>query len=317
MIIVQVLLFLLAAASIVAIGAAFIYKKRALAVPATVAAVVLLLAFAFTLSLVQVEAGYVGVVKQFGQIQPGTLSPGIHPLVPFMNSVETVDTRVHQIRIENFGAASKEQQNLFLTVTLNYHVDPNQAQNIVQNIGLDYEAKIVSPRMQSIPKAVTDNYPTTEVLGKREEIAAIASDELSKQLAVFGLVVEPNGFVLENFDYSPEYNAAIEQKQVAQQQVEVEKQKVQQAEQVRLQREKQAEADKNVAILQAQGQSESVREIAKGQADANRALAASISDPLIQYQMVQKLSDKIQILMLPSSSNFLLDPKSLLGGTAK
>lgn len=297
-------------------GAIFLgYNKLRFVKASAIAATLFGLAFAFTLCLVQIDAGYVGVVKQFGQIQPNTLGPGLHIVVPFANTVETVDTRVHQIRIENYGAASQEQQNLFLTVTLNYHVDPNQAQNIVQSIGLDYEAKIITPRLLDIPKTVTDDYPTVTVLNKREEIRQKASDLLKAELDKRGFVVD--GLVLENFDYSPEYNAVIEQKQVAQQQVEIEKQKVQQAEQIKLQREAQARADKEVAITQAQGQAEVVRLNAEAQAAANEKLSASITDVLIQYQMVQKLSDKIQILMLPSDSNFLLDPKSLLGNTAQ
>lgn len=314
MFIINFLLFLLTAGLIAGTIAAA-YNKLKIAYPAGIAAAVFGLLFLLSLTFVQIEAGYVGVVKQFGQIQPNTLGPGLHVVIPFANTVETVDTRVRQIRIENYGAASLEQQNLFLTVTLNYHVNPNQAQNIVQTIGLDYEAKIVLPRLLDIPKTITDDYPTTTVLNKREEIRQKASDLLKVELDRHGFIVD--GLVLENFDYSPEYNAAIEQKQVAQQQVEIERQKVQQAEQIKLQREAQARADKEVAITQAQGQAEVVRLNAEAQAIANQKLSASITDTLIQYQMVQKLSDKIQIMMLPSSSNFLLDPKSLLGGTVK
>ena len=52
---------------------------------------------------------------------------------------------------------------------------------------------------------------------------------------------------------------------------------------------------------------------ANGQATANKSLAASLSDQILQYQYIQKLTDKIQVMLLPSGNQTIFDLKSLLG----
>ena len=51
--------------------------------------------------------------------------------------------------------------------------------------------------------------------------------------------------------------------------------------------------------------------IAEKQAEANRKLSESLTPNLVQYSMIQKISDKIQVLILPAGQNFILDPSTL------
>lgn len=248
--------------------------------------------------LVGINPGQVGVVAVFGQVQDTELPPGIHWRMPLVNSITVIDTRVRAVRIENYTAASKEQQDLFLTLTLNYHVEPSAASDIFQKIGLDFESKIINPRLQNIPKTVTDDYPTSTVLNQREEIRQRAQDLLEAELQPYGFVVD--SLLLENFGYSDEYNAAIEQKQI-------EQQKVQTEEQVLAQRKIQAQQ----AVIKAQGEANAAIETAKGQAEANRLLTESLTDQLIQWQAIQKLNPNVQIMLVPSDNGFILDLSQL------
>jgi regulator of protease activity HflC (stomatin/prohibitin superfamily) len=106
-----------------------------------------------------------------------------------------------------------------------------------------------------------------------------------------------------NIAFSEGFQQAIEAKQVAQQQVQTEQQ-------ILAQKKIQAEQ----AVAQAQGQADSTVALANGQATANRALSASLSDQILQYQYIQKLTDKIQVMLLPSGNQSIFDLKSLLGG---
>src|SRR5687768_5694348 len=83
--------------------------------------------------ITQIDAGHVGVVRNWGAVTGEVMQPGIAWRIPFISSVDDVDTRVRSITIaddpntpnnESYAAASKEQQDLFLNITLNYHVDP-------------------------------------------------------------------------------------------------------------------------------------------------------------------------------------------------
>jgi prohibitin 2 len=247
-----------------------------------------------SLGLVQIEAGHVGVVRQLGAVTGEVMPPGLAWRLPFITSVDDVDTRVRSIRIEGYSAASKEQQDLFMNLTLNYHVDPAEAPTIIQTIGSDFEAKIVQPRLLDIPKSVTDDYPTTVVLNSRDEIRDKATALLRESLAPFGFVVD--NIALENFSYSPEYNAAIEAKQVEAQRVETERQKLAQAEIVAQQR-----------VAEARGLAEAQIERARGEAESNRLVAASLTQNILTNRFIEKLAGNIQAILVPSEGGFILD----------
>jgi regulator of protease activity HflC (stomatin/prohibitin superfamily) len=244
-------------------------------------------------AFIQIPAGYVGVVRQFGAVTGATLDPGLHFVVPVVNSVEQIDTRVKAIRVEGYTAASKEQQDLFLDATLNYHVDPRSAPRIVQELGLNFEDTIIRPRFLDIPKSVTDDYPTTIVLNSRDEIRTKATELLRAQLEPRGIIVD--GINFENFSYSDAYNQAIEEKQAAQQQVETERQRLAQQEIIAQQK-----------VAAARGDAESQIERARGEAESNRLVGESLTAEILQNRYIEKLSDQIQVMLVPSDGGGLI-----------
>ena len=248
----------------------------------------------FITASVTIDAGYVGIVREWGALTGRTLPPGLHWVTPFVNSVDEVDTRVKQVRLEGYTAASREQQNLFMNLTLNYHVDPERAPDIIQNIGTDFEQKIVVPRLLDIPKSVTDDYTTASVLNSRDEIRRKSIDLLRAELEPFGLVVD--NISLENFDYSPEYNAAIESRAAAEQQVEVEQQKTLQQEEIAKQK-----------VAQARGDADAQIERARGEAEANQLIAQSLTDEILMNRYIEKLAPGIKSILVPSENGFILD----------
>lgn len=267
-----------------------------------IGAFIALLLLIGSFGLVEIHPGRVGVVISLGVVQDEELPPGIHYVMPLINSVTEFDTRVRAVRIEGYTAASREQQDLFLNMTLNYHVIPTEASVIVSTIGTDFEAKIVMPRLLDIPKSVTDDYPTTTVLNSRDEIREKAVALLSAALEPYGLVVDTIN--LENFSYSEQYNAAIEERAKAEQAVQTERQNLEQA-RVRAEQ----------AKVEAEGRANALIEQARGEAEANRLLAESISPILIQWQAIQKLQDNVEIMLVPSDGGFIIDVGNLRDAT--
>jgi len=258
-----------------------------------VAGVVALAAGTALSAFIQIPAGFVGVVRQFGAVTGVTLDPGLHFVTPIVNSVEQLDTRVKAIRVEGYTAASKEQQDLFLDATLNYHIDPRSAPRIVQELGLNFEETIIRPRFLDIPKSVTDDYPTTIVINSRDEIRQKATELLRLQLEPRGIIVD--GISFENFSYSAAYNQAIEEKQAAQQQVETERQRLAQQEIIAQQK-----------VATARGDAESQIERARGEAESNRLVGESLTPAILQNRYIEKLSDQIQVMLIPSDGGGLI-----------
>ncbi|MFL5680006.1 MAG: prohibitin family protein [Chloroflexota bacterium] len=250
---------------------------------------------------VEVPAGNVGVVTNFGQVQAGTLDPGLHIVTPLVQHVTTVDTRVQPHQFQEIDAASAEYQTVRLTGTMNYHVDGRFASDLFQRVGTDFASKVIDPAFNDFIKTVVPTYKVDEILGNRDEIRQKAKDALGGNLAQYHIIVDD--IYIANIAFSDAFQQAIEAKQVAQQQVQTEQQVLAQ---------KKIQADQ--AVAQAKGQADATVTLAEGQAKANAALNASLSDKVLQYQYIQKLADKIQVMMVPSNNGFLLDLKGLING---
>jgi regulator of protease activity HflC (stomatin/prohibitin superfamily) len=181
-----------------------------------------------------------------------------------------VDTRVLPHSFKEIDAASQELQSVKLTGTMNYHLEAARAHELYQTVGLDFANKVIDPAFNDFIKEVVPQYPVTEILTKREEIRLKAKEKLSVNLARYGIVVDD--IYIANIAFSDEYQAAIEKKQTAQQNVETEQQ---------ILRQKQIQADQ--AVVEAKGKADAAVATAEGEAKANVARTASITPQLIEY----------------------------------
>jgi regulator of protease activity HflC (stomatin/prohibitin superfamily) len=259
---------------------------------------------------VEVPAGNVGVVTNFGSVQAGTLEPGLHIVIPIVQHVAIIDTRVQPHQFQEIDAASAEYQTVKLTGVMNYHVDGQFASDLYQRVGTDFASKVIDPAFNDFIKTVVPEYKVDQILGARDEIRSKAKDALAANLSQYHIIVDD--IYIANISFSAAFQQAIEAKQVAQQQVQTETQilaqKKIQADQAVAQA--QGQADSNVKL--AEGQAAATIALADGQSKANRSLAASLSDQILQYQYIQKLTDKIQVMLVPSGNASIFDLKGLL-----
>jgi regulator of protease activity HflC (stomatin/prohibitin superfamily) len=218
---------------------------------------VLLVGFGIIWSAVTiVPAGHRAVLLRFGNVE-GSLGPGIHMIVPGVNSIVLMETRT-QKESSTATAASRDLQTVTTSLALNFRVNPNKLAEIYQQVGTEYKVRIIDPAVQESIKVVTARYTAEELIKNRAQVKAAVEEDITKRLAAYDLIVEPLGLSITNFDFSPEFNKAIEQKQVAQQEMEKQKYVLQQAElekQTEITRaEGKAQAAKlNAAALQVQG----------------------------------------------------------------
>jgi hypothetical protein len=154
--------------------------------------------------------------------------------------------------------SSKEYQIVKMTGMMNFHIDPAFVNDLYQKVGLDFANKVIDPAFNDFVKEVVPTYPIGEILPKREEIRQTAMKKLGNNLARYHILVDDIYFA--NIRFSPEYEKAIEAKQVAQQQVETQKQVLAQRE---------IEAQQKVAT--AKGEAESIFVVAQEQAKPMRS----------------------------------------------
>lgn len=256
-----------------------------------------------SLGVIIVPAGFVGVVRFLGQVQPAVLYPGASWVVPFVNTVEEVDTRVQPHNFQQLTAATAENLQVTVTGTMNYRLDPAYAGELIQNVGTDFASKIIDPAFSDYIKQVTPAYSADSnspnfILNKRDEIRQLTKDQLNINLAQYHIIV--NDIYIVDIGYPQAYNDAITSKQV-------EQQNVQREQQILEQRRIQAQQ----VVVTAQGAADALRETAAGQADANASINESLTDQLIRWQAIQKLNPNVQIMLLPEGNSFILPLPSL------
>jgi regulator of protease activity HflC (stomatin/prohibitin superfamily) len=154
------------------------------------------------------------VVMNFGAVQPDVLGEGLHLRIPIMQKVVLMDVKVQKEQVDA-DAASKDLQDTSSTVALNYHIDPDRANDVYQQIGWAFSDRVIAPAMQEAIKAVTAGYTAMELITQREKVRNEVRQQLRERLAAYNIIVDD--FSIVNFSFSPQFTQAIESKQTAEQ----------------------------------------------------------------------------------------------------
>ena len=161
-----------------------------------------------------VGAGNTGVVITLGAVSDKVLSEGLHLKIPFAQRVVQINNRTQKIETDG-SASSKDLQVITYLVAVNYRVDHKSSASLFKNIGVNYENVIITPAIQESIKAVTARYTAEELITKRQNVSTQIKDALAEKIGEYGIDVEI--FNIINFEFSEEFNAAVEAKQTAQQ----------------------------------------------------------------------------------------------------
>ena len=271
------------------------------------------------------ELGVVVTVLGSGGIRPEPLDSGLHWIVPFAERVErypktnqnhTMSSTLDEGEVtgdDSIQVRTKDGQQVFIDASLIYAVDPLKVVQLYSTWRFDYEDQFVRTQARGIIRDVASQYGVEEIVStKRTEMALLITQELETIFTQNNLILRD--FVLRNIRFSDEYAAAVEQKQIAEQQAQqaafVVEQKKQEAEQAREVARGQADAQ----VIAAKGEAEALLIQAQAQAEANKTIAASLTPELIQYQYVNTLAPNVQTIFIPSDQQFILPlPGSAVG----
>ncbi len=344
-------------------------------------------------SIVVVPAGMAGVrVSQISGTLPETLYPGLHLVVPLVQTVETYDLRdqIYETtvtadpkRSEALKVQTKEGLELGLAVTVRFRLDPRRLAYIHANLPQPVEKELVPPVVATAFRDLTPRYLVRELFAsKRDDIRREAAAAIAQKLAPDAVIVKE--VMLRDIQLPPEYAKGLEgvllteqaneklgvelevkQKEVREAELEAEAQKARdvkaaeaqaevtvlqakaqsdamqytlplkqkQIEQTRLE----AAARKEATVQQAEAQAEAkvidgkaelekrklmnqadldrVQLLAKADADKMHLEGAALKENplLIQKIIAEKLSDKVQIMMVPSDGKFFFANDVLKG----
>ena len=161
-------------------------------------------------ALKPIEAGSVGVVYQFGEIV-GQKGEGLQFIAPWQD-LRTESIKVQRKRFDNVSGFSRETQDVIVSTTLNYRVDPAAVQNLYRTVGPNWFDTLVEPRINQFFKAETVKYDTVDIAPNREQIRLDVQEKLDADLRQFSITVED--LLIDNIDFTPAFKQSIEEKQI-------------------------------------------------------------------------------------------------------
>ncbi|MFN9997130.1 MAG: prohibitin family protein [Pseudanabaena sp.] len=256
-------------------------KNADLAMFRLVASLVLLTAFVCCFFVV-VNAGERGVLMQFGKVQPHILDEGIHPILPIAQTVQKLSVRVQKQEI-SAEASSKDLQEVFTDVALNWHIIPEHVNLIYQQIGdkLAIIDRIIDPAVEEVLKAVMAKYTAEEIITKRGNVKDEVDALLTTRLSGYNIAVDDISLVHVHF--SQRFRDAVEAKQIAEQEAK-------RAEFIALKAIKEAEAKVNLA---------------RGEGEAQKILRDTLSPELLQKQVIDKWNGNLPLIFGESNTKLL------------
>lgn len=280
-------------------------KKNMAPLIVTIAVVVVLAAIAIIASIKIVPAGCTGVVTTFGEVSDTSLTEGLHFVIPFAQKVEIISNKI-QIYETTADAVSKDLQAVSTKIAVNYRIRSEASARIFREIGVDYKDVILMPTVQEGMKSVCAKYNAEQLISQRAAVAEEIKVELEGKVSEYGIEIEK--FNIVNFDFSKEFNDAIEAKQVAEQNLiktrTEQNQEIVVAEAEAKKKVIQAEADAKNKVVAAEAEAKAIKAKADAQAEANKTISASLSPTLIQYQIVERWNGVLP--KVASSANPLL-----------
>jgi regulator of protease activity HflC (stomatin/prohibitin superfamily) len=207
---------------------------------------------------------------------------------------------------DSIRARTEDGQEVFIDASVIFQVDPAKVIQLHIDWQNRYQDELVRPTARGIIRDIASQYGIEEIVSsERASLEAGITETMESKFQENNLILVD--FVLRDIHFSDEYAAAVEQKQIAEQQaqqakfvVESKKQEAEQARQV-------AQGQADAAVIAAQGQADARIIQAEAEAAALEKIASVIAanPDMLTYEYIQKLADQIDVMLLPNDSPFL------------
>lgn len=238
--------------------------------------------------VVEVPVGERGVLLRFGAIQDTVLDEGVHLIVPAVQSVKPLSVRI-QSHLQRSEAATRDLQDVKIDLAVRWHLPAERVQRVYQRLG-EGEAivtTVLEPAVEDGLKTVVASLTAEQLITERDTFRRNLEALLQQRLGAYDLALDDVDLV--QLDFSRRFRAAVEAKQVAEQDA----------------RRAAFEA------LKAQRQAAARVYQAEGEARAQELLSPALSPELLQRQAIEKWNGHLPLVM--GNDNLpLIDLKSLL-----
>ena len=288
---------------------------------------------------VVITEGERGILATNGKYEAQAMLPGLHFIMPVIQKVYIVDTKVRIInyasRIErNAGTGEgievkpaitvldKRGLPVSIEITIQYRLNAEHAAQTISNWGFSWEEKIINPVVRDVVRNVVGNYEAEALPTERNAIAtAIEQGMIDSIGSLKNTPAELQSVQLREIVLPQKVKDQIERVQLAKQQVQQAEQEVQRAKQEALKRAAEAQGQADAVKIAAQGKAQAITIEADAKSKANKLISDSLTKQLLQLKQIQvqgKFNDALRvnkdakIFLTPGGStpNIWVDTKS-------
>ncbi len=266
---------------------------------------------------VLVLLAFIGLMKSFIVVQPGEravifskisglqktqLAEGMHPNIPWLWSPTKYDVKTltytmsgassdakgesrpnpegadseSQVPDDSLACLTSDGLPVTVDVSVRFHIDPDEVWRLHQDLGPAFVDKVVRPQTRSAVRMAFGEFSVTDVYsGRRQAIVDRITRDLREEFKGNYLILDE--VLLRDIRFPPEFQKAIEDKQVAQQ-----------AAQQMVYELDRARSERQQRIIEAQGEAGAIRE---------KAAALAQNPQLVQYEYVHRLPSNTRVLV--------------------
>lgn len=273
-----------------------------------------------------IDQGERGVVLRYGAIA-GTAEPGLGFKLPIIDSIVRISVQSQAVVYDRMDAYSRDQQPATMKLSVNYRIPVDQVATVYEQFGSEAGllSRLVERRVFEETKTVFGRFNAVTAIQERGRLNQEIADAI--QAGVKGPVIV-DSVQIENIDFSDAYEASIEQRMLA----EVEVQRLRQnAEREKVQaeitvtrananadaRRAEAEAQADAVRLQAQAESEAIRLRGDAEAQAIKARGDALKDNpgLVSLTQAERWNGQLPYTMVPNGTVPMIDVMGATGRT--